>query len=362
MIGYKGFYVDSNNHYYTETDKRYYFEIGETYSIPDEQPVKLCRSGYHYCDTILDVLSYRDNLNNLRIGEIEVLGEISNDSYIFTSGGKKFSTRAFKLVRILTEGEIEEILKKETGNDSIIWSSYCLENSSKVFNSSCIKHSRDIQNSDAVMNGHFVKDSRGISYADKILNCYGLNRTCKAKYSNAIDCSENVINSDAISESEYVIGSRCVWDSKNIINSNNVKNSYGISHSDNVYRSCGVSTSENITRGFYIDSCKNLSNSLFCYELENCKNMVFNKQVSEERFEYIIRYFGNSFIVDYPHFINEVRLLTEIVGNDSKTSYQRIKSSVWQSIFNLDEFDEEIFYRITGLSIEEIKEDNKVNL
>lgn len=55
MKGYKGFYIDSNGNYYTETDKRYYFKIGKIYKISDSKELRLYYSGYHFCDNIIDI-------------------------------------------------------------------------------------------------------------------------------------------------------------------------------------------------------------------------------------------------------------------------------------------------------------------
>lgn len=349
MKGYKGFYVDSDNNYYTETDKRYYFQIGETYSIPDDKPLILCYSGYHFCKKIIDVLSYKENLNNLRIGEIETEEEVSGDIM-------KYATRAFTLIRILTEGEINDILIKETGNNEIIYNSENIANSSKVFNSNCIYKSRDIQSSSAVQNGNYIIGSGGISYARKIIHCDGIHKTYNAKNSYGINLSENIINSEAVINSEYVIGSKCILVSKNILNSNNIKNSFGVFKSDNVEYSCGISASENIKRSFYIDNCNNITNCLFSIGIENCENMVFNTQVSDERFAEIYRHLSNLFLNSrgYPHFINEVRLLSDISKN-KENPYSFLKNSIFVYIISLDEFDAKLFFKITGLSVKDIK-------
>lgn len=354
MKGYKGIYLDSKGNYYTETDKRYYFEIGKTYRIPENKEIILCNTGFHFCENIIEIYNYMRNVTNLKIAEIETEGELVSD------GIRKYSTRAFKIIRILTENEINDILKKETDNKDIIYKSKVVDTDTceRVFDSRAIAYSLHINNCSAVSRGNYIQDSCGISDGAEIISSYGTHKTDKARLSNGVVYSENIITSDAVSGSEYIINSKCVIDSKNIANSSAIRNSYGVIHSDNVEYSFGISASTNIKRSYYLDNCYNVSNALFCSKIENCENIVFNKKVSEERFGEIYRNIHNLYIriKGYPNYINEANLLTDVERNYIKDSYSFIKNSIWEYIFSLEEFDENIFFDVTGLSSNEIKE------
>lgn len=102
--------------YYKAFDKNlccrdFQYEIGKTYEI-DESPI-LCKRGFHFCDSVVDVYRFYDMENDTRVCEVEPLGEIIADEH-----GIKFVTNEIKIVK-----EIES--PREFTNTSKSSSGYC---------------------------------------------------------------------------------------------------------------------------------------------------------------------------------------------------------------------------------------------
>ena len=91
------------------------YEVGKTYTM-DEEP-KLCEKGFHFCQRLTDVFSYYPRYyqyfnpgykTNYRYCLIEVFGDGKYDV-----DRRKGVTNAIKIIRELTEEEINEIITKE---------------------------------------------------------------------------------------------------------------------------------------------------------------------------------------------------------------------------------------------------------
>jgi hypothetical protein len=104
-IGYKGFNVDSNN---VLDCRGFKFEAGKDYKTSGK--LEMCGNGFHFCWNLNDVHNFY-NLGSSVICEVEILGDIENDSDM-----TKSCTNHIKIVRLLTK---EEVLKiSNTGRDN----------------------------------------------------------------------------------------------------------------------------------------------------------------------------------------------------------------------------------------------------
>ena len=72
VIGYKAF----NNDMICRNT--YQYEVGKTYTI-NENEVKLCQSGFHFCMIPIDVLKYYDK-DNSKLAIIKATGKIVHDN------------------------------------------------------------------------------------------------------------------------------------------------------------------------------------------------------------------------------------------------------------------------------------------
>jgi len=92
------------------------FTIGETYSIPPEQELKICEVGFHTCDTLLEVTKHY-SIEDSRYFEVaaslEIEGKIIDDPYYHN----KNCSRTIQFVRELTFNEVMRLLNfKEDGS------------------------------------------------------------------------------------------------------------------------------------------------------------------------------------------------------------------------------------------------------
>ena len=112
-IGYKGFDTKNNGELYCR-DMR--FAVGEIAEV--KGGLAMCRNGIHFCWNINDVHEFY-NIKEKVICEVEILGEILNDSDM-----KKSCTNKLKILRVLTKEQVLSISNSGKDNTGIINSGY----------------------------------------------------------------------------------------------------------------------------------------------------------------------------------------------------------------------------------------------
>lgn len=105
MKAYKAFNKDL-------TCRGFQYEIGKTYEM-NEEPI-ICEQGFHACTNFDDVFHYYGQGKQTRICEVELLGDVDNDS----QKDSKVSTNKIRIVRELTK---KDLLKLGT-DDAIVHS------------------------------------------------------------------------------------------------------------------------------------------------------------------------------------------------------------------------------------------------
>ena len=84
------------------------FEVGKTYLA--DGPIKLCESGYHFCEKCADVFAFYDfNPSETRVLEVEAAGSVVTD-------GVKSCTDELRIVRELTWAEVLDASNGGRGN------------------------------------------------------------------------------------------------------------------------------------------------------------------------------------------------------------------------------------------------------
>lgn len=87
MKGYKVFNSDW-------TCRGFQYEVGKTYEI-DEKPI-ICERGFHFCKDLKDCFYYYPFREDIKIAEVEMLGDFDIDNYEHTS---KVRTNKIKILR-----------------------------------------------------------------------------------------------------------------------------------------------------------------------------------------------------------------------------------------------------------------------
>lgn len=114
MFAYKGFNKDLDHIYCRDQT----YTIGDIY-ILNSGNIKLCTRGFHFCPKLSDVFNYYSRASYHCFGLVEVLGDklVSSD---------KGCTNKIRVIKILDDKEIDEILKKEEA-ESLENQVYCLD-------------------------------------------------------------------------------------------------------------------------------------------------------------------------------------------------------------------------------------------
>ena len=96
MKGYKAFNVGWKC-------RDFQYKIGETYELPDDQELKICQCGFHFCKNPIDVFGYYPMNDDTVIAEVEALGKIEQE-------GTKYVTNKIKIVREFTRDELQLLI------------------------------------------------------------------------------------------------------------------------------------------------------------------------------------------------------------------------------------------------------------
>ena len=133
-------------------------------------------------------------------------------------------------------------------------------------------------------------------------------------------------------------------------------NGYGISNGYGIRNGYGISDGSGINNSKHCTKCEGISRCLFCYGLEGAKLMLFNKPISEDRFNEVFEKLGDW----YPNFTNAEELKAKygngewestpapaISGRTAREAYAEMPDELREYIKSLPEYDEEIFRAIT---------------
>ena len=82
------------------------YVIGETYT---SDKLKICESGFHFCNRMQDVLNYYEFSNDFVLIEVEILGDTQFED-------NKGVTNKMKVLRIVPEKEWTFMTRNEKGN------------------------------------------------------------------------------------------------------------------------------------------------------------------------------------------------------------------------------------------------------
>lgn len=104
MKGYKGFDKDLKC-------RGFQYEIGKEYEHKGE--IELCKEGFHFCKSIIDVKDYYDITDeNCRLCEIEAIGEV-------IEGDDKCVTNKIKIIREISKEEMYVLVNEGKNNTGL---------------------------------------------------------------------------------------------------------------------------------------------------------------------------------------------------------------------------------------------------
>ena len=89
------------------TCKNFKFKVGKIYTT--DESIKLCSTGFHFCENAFDVYNYYPKSEDTIICEVEALGEVLRE-------GDKSVTNKIKIIKQLTERELLILWIKRTNS------------------------------------------------------------------------------------------------------------------------------------------------------------------------------------------------------------------------------------------------------
>lgn len=96
MIGYKAFNSDW-------TCRGFQYEVGKTYELGENETLKICKCGFHFCKNPIDVFGYYNDSENTKVAKVEAYGKI-------VQNGTKFVTDKIRIIEEIDRQTIEEMI------------------------------------------------------------------------------------------------------------------------------------------------------------------------------------------------------------------------------------------------------------
>jgi len=116
-------------------------------------------------------------------------------------------------------------------------------------------------------------------------------------------------------------------------------------NSTDVYSSSDVNSSRSVNSSRYVYSSRYVDSSsfvIFCYDIKCKEFYAFNKQVTEERFNEIRKYWNN--IKGY--------FKLELKDNNWEDEWKKLDNKVWKKLAELPEFDLSVVENIIGFKLD----------
>ena len=274
-------------------------------------PLDKCGWGLHYSKNPMDCMRYRDLIQWNKFALVEAY-----DENIDCPDKGKSLCRTMKIVKVLS---FEEMLKeiKRVQKESLP-TGYGIRNGSGIYDSS------GIYNGYGISYGSGIRDSSGIHTGYGIRNGYG------------------ICNGSGIHTGYGIRGG------------SGISNSSGIRDGSGIHYSSGIRCGYGVNRAKFCSRCEGISRCLFCCGVSG-KLMIFNKPVTEDRFEEVWYALGDW----YPDFTNAEALKEKcggawkstpaslISGRSAKEAYAEMPEALREYIKTMPEYDEELFRAIT---------------
>ena len=216
-----------------------------------------------------------------------------------------------------------------------------LENSTSVF------HSYRVRDSHIVSHSHVVDASQYVFSSDKV------------KRSEDVCGSSLVEDSEGVYNSKFVYGSKEVLFSTNVTGSSNIINTNYAVTCDNILDSTMVTRVRDSRRCYNVNDsafCINMDESRYCLFCSDCRGRqyeIFNKPVSEEMFEFIMKQYNDIMPEHLPYAEPYVHglMLQQIpkVHYDIRKYYTALTENkdVMEWITSLPNFSSSMWYGMT---------------
>lgn len=221
----------------------------------------------------------------------------------------------------------------------------------------CNEYNYTIYESDNITFCSYVVNSSNISDSNHVFDSEDVSGCDNVSGSNNVEDSGQVFNS------EFVYTSRCVLNSKNVTNGANIINSNYVVKSHSIYNAAAVKNSafvtdvlqgntKQINGSQFISSCQDLENCLFCYGINNKKYHIFNKEVSPDEFDLIVKQMKSilknwtlTLVVRWPD--TTIPLDEPKIERNITKQFAGLPDKFWRWVATLPGYDPMILYQIT---------------
>ena len=251
----------------------------------------------------------------------------------------------------------EIIIDKRTNSNNLLWLyEHIPLNEDEVtlcFERLKIKRSEYFVGSKEIEDCSFVFSSRNCVESSYIKDSYKVERSLFVNKSNNVKNSENIFDSKNVSDSKFIGSSKDVFRSENVLWGIKIYDSFGVKSSSNIVNSRGIVTGLNLMDCFYCAQCSHSTNLLFCANVRGADYMIFNKQVTEERYNEVLNKVKELACNFYFH-IMDFNITESLDGAqygvncDFRTIYASAPSELWEYLKSLSEYDGMILYMLTS--------------
>lgn len=221
----------------------------------------------------------------------------------------------------------------------------------------CNEYNYTIYESDNITFCSYVVNSSNVSDSNHIFDSEDISGCDNVSGSNNVEYSGQIFNSEFVYTSRRALNSRNITNGVNIVNSDYVVNSHDIYNAATVKNSAYIldikqGNTKRITGSQFIGSCQDLENCLFCYGINNKKYHIFNKEISPDEFDLIVKQMKSilkdwemTLVVAWPEAtvpLDEPQIERNIIKQ-----FATLPDKFWRWVSTLPGYDPMILYQIT---------------
>jgi len=317
--------------------------LGSIHKVEGE--LKECEWGFHFSKKPQDCFDFYECVQWNTFAKVEAFGN-SVDS----KDGNKSVASIIRIVEIYSFDEFIDLIQEDLQNRNI-------RGGNDIVGGNYIRGGNNIRGGTYIEGGNYIRGGNDIRGGDDIEggNCIrggtyieGGNYIRGGNYiegGNDIRGGDDIVGGNYIRGGTYIVGGTYIRGGNYIIGGNDIVGGNDIRGGNYIIGGNNI---------YFSRKLRAASKCIFCFDLEGCKLMLFNKKISQERFNKVRNELNN--FSWYPKFNNAEELrgnlswhetnIPAIVNIENKIAYSSMPQDMVDYIKSLPEFDEKIFNKI----------------
>ncbi len=335
--------------------------LGSIHKVEGE--LKECEWGFHFSKKPQDCFNFYECVQWNTFAKVEAFG-----NSIDSKDGNKSVASIIRIVEIYSFDEFIDLIQKELQNCDIVGGNrivggndiiggYHIVGGNNIIGGNYIRGGNHIRGGNNIGGGKNIRGGNNIGGGKNIRGGNDIVGGNDIGGGNDIVGGNHIRGGNHIGGGNFIIGGNDIRGGNDIVGGNDIIGGYHIVGGNNIIGGNYIRGGNHIRGGnniYFSRKLRAASKCIFCFDLEGCKLMLFNKKISQERFNKVKNELNN--FSWYPKFNNAEELrgnlawhetnIPAIVNIENKIAYSSMPQDMIDYIRSLPEFDKKIFNKI----------------